>query len=123
MQGSVLAVKQELIRDDPEIARGLVKGNPKSELIWLMSAPLRQQLSWLGKCQSQGEQVFPLKAGRVATRLEITPQILLRSMARLDYTTCIDQRTVQETIDYLYHLGYIKKVFKAEQILDLRFQR
>jgi hypothetical protein len=28
---------------------------------------------------------------------------------------------VQETIDYLVELGYIKKSFSAEDILDLRY--
>ena len=122
MQGSVLAVKQELIRDGPEIARGLVKVTQKAT-DWVNERPSEAAAIMARQMSVTEEQVFPLKAGKVAARLEITPQVLLRSMARLDYTTCIDQRTVQETIDYLYHLGYIKKVFKAEQILDLRFLR
>jgi len=122
MQGSVLAVKQELIRDDPEIARGLVKVTQKAT-DWVNERPSEASAIMARQMSVTGEHVFPLKAGKVAARLDITPQVLLRSMARLDYTTCIDQRTVQETIDYLHHLGYIKKVFKAEQILDLRFLR
>jgi len=46
---------------------------------------------------------------------------LLRSMARLEYTTTIDPEVVQATIDYLAELGYIKSSFNAEDILDLRF--
>ena len=122
MQGSVLAVKQELIRVDPEIAQGLVKTTQKAT-DWVNERPSEASAIMARQMSVAGAQVFPIKTGRVATSLEITPQTLLRSMARLDYTTCIDQRTVQETIDYLYYLGYIKKVFKAEQILDLRFLR
>jgi len=122
MQGSVLAVKQELIRDNPKIARGLVKVTQKAT-DWVNERPGEASAIMARQMSLTGEQVFPLKAGMVTARLEITSQVLLCSMVRLDYTTCIDQRTVQETIDYLYHLGYIKKVFKAEQILDLGFLR
>ncbi|MBA7686129.1 hypothetical protein ES703_94568 [subsurface metagenome] len=46
---------------------------------------------------------------------------MLRSMARLEYTTAVDTKVVQDTIDYLAELGYIRNSFKAEDILDLRF--
>jgi hypothetical protein len=42
-------------------------------------------------------------------------------MGRLDYTTDIDPKVVQGTIDYIAGLGYIKNIFNAEHILDLRF--
>ena len=44
-------------------------------------------------------------------------------MARLEYTTAIEPKVVQETIDYIAELGYIKSSFKAEDILDLRYLR
>ncbi len=62
-----------------------------------------------------------MKIANVATKTEITPEVLLRSMNRLEYTTNIDPVVVQETIDYVTHLGYIKSGFKAEGILDLSF--
>jgi NitT/TauT family transport system substrate-binding protein len=42
-------------------------------------------------------------------------------MNRLEYTINIDPKVVQETIDYVTHLGYIKSSFKAKDILDLSF--
>jgi ABC-type nitrate/sulfonate/bicarbonate transport system substrate-binding protein len=42
-------------------------------------------------------------------------------MSRLEYTIDIDPKVVQETIDYLVELGYIKSSFSAEDILDLRY--
>ena len=69
-----------------------------------------------------GKEVFPAEAVGVAAKLEITPDILLRSMGRLEYSTDIDPKMVQETIDYIAELGYIKGSFiNAEDILDLRF--
>jgi NitT/TauT family transport system substrate-binding protein len=122
MQGSVLLVTEELMRDDPETARRLVKVTQKATDL-VNELPIEAAAIMARQMSVTGEQVFPLTAGKVAARLEITPQVLVRSMARLEYTTRVNQRTVQETIDYLYHVGYIKKAFKAEQILDLRFLR
>jgi hypothetical protein len=42
-------------------------------------------------------------------------------MARLEYSPHVDLSTVQETIDYLMHMGTIKRTFKADDIVDLRF--
>jgi len=39
----------------------------------------------------------------------------------LEYTTDIDPVVVQEAIDYVAQLGYIKSSFKAGDILDLSF--
>jgi len=122
MQGSVLAVKEELMRDDPEIARKLVKVTQKATDL-VNERPIEAATIMARQMSVTGEQIFPLKATEVAAKLEITPQVLLRSMARLDYTTRISPSTVQQAIDYIHHLGYIKKAFKAEDILDLRFLR
>jgi NitT/TauT family transport system substrate-binding protein len=56
-------------------------------------------------------------------QLTITSEIMLRSMDRLEYSVGIDPVMVQNTIDYMASLGYIKNSFKAENILDLRFLR
>ena len=120
MQGSVLVVKEELIRDDPQIVRRLVKVTQKAT-DWVNERPIEAAAIMARQMSVTGEQVFPRKAAELAARLEITPQVLLRSMARLDYTTCISPSTVQQAIDYIHHLGYIKKAFRAKQILDLRF--
>lgn len=122
MQGSVLAVKEELMRDDPEIARKLVKVTQKATNL-VNERPIEAATIMARQMSVTGEQIFPFKAAKVAARLEITPQVLLRSMARLDYTTRISPSTVQQAIDYIHHLGYIKKAFRAEDILDLRFLR
>jgi len=42
-------------------------------------------------------------------------------MSRLEYTTDIEPKEVQATIDYIAGLGYIKGSFNADDILDLRF--
>jgi NitT/TauT family transport system substrate-binding protein len=120
MQGSVLAVKEELIRDEPEIARGLVKVTQRAT-DWVNERPHEAATTMTRHMLVTGKHGFPRKAADSGVRLEITPRVFLRSMPRLEYTTAIDISEVQQVIDYLYHLDYIKKAFRAEHILDLRF--
>jgi NitT/TauT family transport system substrate-binding protein len=120
MQGSVLVVTEELIGHDPELIRRLVKVTQKAT-DWIINNPTEAAAVVARQLSITGEKVFPLEATKIAVNLEISPQILLRSMARLEYSTGVDPNTVQETIDYLARLGYIKRSFRADDILDLRF--
>ena len=120
MQGSVLVVKEDLLRDHPELVKRLVKLTGKSTT-WInrnkdsASAIVTRQLSCAKK------KVLPARAGRLTMGLEITPQIISRSMERMIFTTGIDPRVVQDMINYMGRLGYIKKGFEANEMLDLRF--
>jgi NitT/TauT family transport system substrate-binding protein len=120
MQGSVLVVKQSLIDDHPEVVRKLVTVSQKAT-DWINEHPDEAAEVMARQLQAAGGKVFPAEAVDVTAQLEITPQVLLRSMARLEYTTDIDPQAVQATIDYIAGLGYIKSSFTAEDILDLRF--
>jgi len=120
MQGSVLVVKEELINSHPETVRKLVEASQKATG-WARQNPVEAAGIMARQLQSAGDQVFPTDVAETAKQLEITSEIMLRSMERLEYTTEINPAIVQETIDYMVSLGYIKSSFKAEDILDLRF--
>lgn len=120
MQGSVLVVKEELIEKHPEIVRALVKVTQRAT-DWVNQHSDEAAVIMAQQLSVTGEKVLPAKAAEVAAKLEITPEVLLRSMERLKYTIAIDPSTVQETIDYMVHLGYIRRAFPAEEILDLSF--
>jgi len=122
MQGSVLVVKEELLREHPETVKKLVKVTQKAT-DWINQHPNEAADVLARQFSATGEKIFPLKAAKVATRLENSPQIFLRSMGRLEYTTTIDPDMVQQEIDHLAELGYIKSSFNAKDILDLRFLR
>lgn len=122
MQGSVLVVKEELVQRDPMIVKGLVKVTERAtdylhrhrdEAVRIVARRL----------SIAGGKTFPAKTAQITTSLDITPGMLKRSMTRLKYTTSLDPRAIQEMIDYIHHLGYIRHSFKAEDILDLRFLR
>ena len=120
MQGSVLIVKEELIKNHPEVVRKLVEVSQKATN-WTNKNPLEASRIMASQMQTMSEQVFPTDVAETAKQLEITSETMQHSMGRLEYTTSIDPTMIQETIDYMAYLGYIKTGFKAENILDLRF--
>jgi len=117
MQGSVLVVKSELIDNQPEVVKKLVTVSQKAT-DWVNEHPDEAAEIVARQLQAAGGET---EAAEVTSGLEITPGVLKRSMARLDYTTDIDPEVVQDTIDYIAGLGYIKNSFNAEDILDLTF--
>ena len=123
MQGSVLAVKKELLEDYPEIVRKLVKVTAKAT-DWINKNPektaeiLAQQLS------IAGENILPTQAqieNEDMNVIEFSTETINKSMSRLNYNTDINAIIVQDTINFLNELGYIKNIFNADEILDLRF--
>ncbi|MCR4441425.1 MAG: ABC transporter substrate-binding protein [Peptococcaceae bacterium] len=46
-----------------------------------------------------------------------TAETMRRSMDRLTYTTRLEKEKVQEVIDFMHKLGYIKEAFPAEKIM------
>jgi NitT/TauT family transport system substrate-binding protein len=120
MQGSVLVVKEELIEDYPDVVKKLVKVS-KRATDWINQHPQEAAEIVARQLQEAGGSLFPVEIADVATKAKITPEVLLRSMNRLEYTTDIDLVVIQDVINYVAHLGYIKNSFKAEDILDLSF--
>lgn len=120
MQGSVLVVKEDLLNNHPEVVRKLVEVSQRAT-DWGNQHPYEAAEVMARQLQTAGGEIFPAKAAEAAAKLEITPEVIYRSMARLEYTVSIDSEVVQETIDYLAELGYIRSSFKAEDILDLRY--
>ncbi|MEA3453674.1 MAG: ABC transporter substrate-binding protein [Candidatus Caldatribacteriota bacterium] len=120
IQGSVLVVKDKLIRDHPDLVGKLVKVSQKATG-WINQHPQEAAEIVARQLQEAGGSLFPVEIADIATKTEITPEVLLRSMNRLEYTTDIDLAVIQDAIDYIARLGYIKNSFKAEDILDLSF--
>ena len=121
MQGSVLVVTDELIKDHPEIVRKLVEVTERG-IQYIKEHPEEAATIAAGELQVVGNEVLPLEIGEVAAQLEITPEVILRSLTtKMECTTDIDPEIVQQMIDYQAELGYIKSSFAAEDILDLSF--
>ncbi|MCD6412887.1 MAG: ABC transporter substrate-binding protein [Elusimicrobia bacterium] len=121
MQGSVLVVKEELLEEHPEIVKKLVKIT-KEGINFINEQPDEASVIESAALTVAGKKVLPLKIGKIASKLEITPEVIRKSFTtKLLNTPLVDPVSVQEEIDYLYKLGYIKRKFNAKEILDLRF--
>ena len=120
MQGSVLVVKEELIKKRPEIVRKLVRVTQKATT-WINNNPNEAAVIMARQLSILGHPVIPTRAVQSIAKLQITPEILRRSMSRLDYETAINAHDVQGVIDYMAKLGYIAHRFPANKLLDLRF--
>ncbi|MBN2187730.1 MAG: ABC transporter substrate-binding protein [Dehalococcoidia bacterium] len=120
MQGSVLIVTDDLIRDHPDMVRKLVKVTQRGTR-YIHEHPEDAATIVAGELTVAGKEVLPLEIGKVAAGLEITPEAILKSLTtKMECTTSVDPAMLQEEIDYLAKLGYIES-FNAEDILDLSF--
>ncbi len=120
MQGSVLIVKEELIKNNPEIVRKLVRITVKATA-WINQHKEEAASVMAAQLRMSGDKVFPIEAAQAAAKLDISSTVVRRSMGRLEYTTDIDPKTVQESIDFAVGQGYIRTSINAGDILDLRF--
>ncbi|MBN2401673.1 MAG: ABC transporter substrate-binding protein [Spirochaetes bacterium] len=120
MQGSVLIVKEELIKNNPEIVRKLVRITEKATN-WIKKNPEEAAHVMASELQAAGDQIFPIETAKTVANLTIKPATLIKSMSRLEYTTDIDPKTIQEAIDFAAKQEYIRNSFYAGDILDLRF--
>jgi len=118
MEGSVLLVKEELIRDHPKVVEKLVKISQKAT-DWINQNPLEAAEIVARQLQKAGGSLFSVEIADIIIKKMISSEVLLRSMNRLEYTTDINPVVVQEAIDYVARLGYIRSSFKAEDILNL----
>jgi NitT/TauT family transport system substrate-binding protein len=120
MQGSVLIVRDELIKSHPDIVKKLVQITAKSTK-WIKENHEEAASIMAGQLQVTNNKIFPIKAADTVAKLSITPKTVLKSIERMEYTLAIDSRSVQEEIDFAVREGYIRKTFNASDILDLRF--
>jgi NitT/TauT family transport system substrate-binding protein len=120
MQGSVLVVKEELIKNHPDLVKKLVRVSQRATN-WANQYREEAAEVVARQLQKAGGSLFPVEDADLVSKIEITLKVLLKSMNRLEYTININPLIVQETINYVANLGYIKSSFPAEDILDLSF--
>ncbi len=120
MQGDVLVVRTELIKNDPDLVKRLVKVTQRATA-WINEHRDETAEIMARQLQVAGEKIFLAKEAELNVNLEITPKVISRSMDRIEYTTSIDSKVVQDTIGYMVELGYIKEGIKAADILDLTY--
>lgn len=120
MPGSVLVVKSELIKNSPETVAKIVKITKKG-LDFIKSNPVEASKITAKRLSTVSKDIFPEKLTPDLLKLNISPEVIEKSLTeQMECTSLVDPIKVQEMIDYMAELGYIK-AFKAEAMLDLSF--
>lgn len=119
MQGSVLAVREDLIAGHPDVVRKLVDLLERATVLINEEPKKAAEIVSRQMCLSNATMGDKALNGDICAT--ITPDILERSMNRLAYSINIDPEEVQRAIDYMSGLGYLKKKCPAGDMLDLRF--
>ncbi len=123
MQGSVLVVTDDLIKNHPAIVKKLVKVTEKS-IEYIHKNPSEASRIVAEELTIAGKKILPLKVSKIAEELTITPESIKRALfEKMICTPNIDIKMVQEEINYMHKLGYLKETFDAEEIMDLKFLR
>lgn len=121
MQGSVLVVTDELLVNNPETVEKLVRVTRRG-IEYISERPRDAAKIVADALSVAGRDIFPIETGKIAAGLKITPDVILTSLTtKMNCTTAVDSKAVQEEIDYLAELGYIEDSFNARDMLDLRF--
>ncbi|MBN2468387.1 MAG: ABC transporter substrate-binding protein [Deltaproteobacteria bacterium] len=121
MQGSVLIVTDDLLKNHGDIVESLVRITRLST-DWIADHPDEAAAIVASELTNIGERIFPTSVAKLSTELEISPSAVLKSLTmRMICTTDIDSNEVQNTIDYAASIGNIKQRVDAVEILDLRW--
>lgn len=121
LQGSVLVVRNELIEKHPDIVKKLVELTRRG-IDYINENPERAADIVARQLQVADRDIFPVKLTGSLKKLSVTPPAVYRSLThKLDNTTRINAQIVQEMIHFAAGIGYIKRPFPADAILDTRY--
>jgi len=115
MQGSVLVVTENLLEKQPEVVKKLKEINKRS--IGLMNENPQEAAAIVAQNLNINQSMVKEETQSMETNLEVTPELVARSMANLKSTPEINIQDVQAVIDKMYALGYIAKSFDAKEIM------
>ena len=119
MLGSVLVVKEDLIDNNPELVKKLVEINDRG-IDLAKKSP--NDASILVTSQLKISNPLGVDEYIISPQIaELDHHIVKKSMANIDYTNHVEDRDIQECIDFLRVLGYVETDLKPEDLFDMRF--
>lgn len=116
LQGSVLVVTEKFLKDDPAGVKNLYKKTLQST-DYLNNYPNKAAEIVAKKLNAFQETASIKKINAGSKVLDVSPEMISRSLENISYDVNISEAGVQEVIDYLFKLGYIKKKFSASEVL------
>jgi NitT/TauT family transport system substrate-binding protein len=117
MQGSVLVVTEDLLKNRPEVVEKLKEINEQS--IRLMKENPEDAAEIVAQVLNINQTMVKDETKSPEADLDVTPEIAAASMSNLKMTPDISVEEVQAIIDKMYELGYLIKTFKAEEIMAI----
>ncbi|SCZ79463.1 ABC transporter substrate-binding protein [Acidaminobacter hydrogenoformans] len=115
MQGSVLVVTEELLKNQPETVEKLKEINKNS--IQLMNENPQAAAEIVAQNLNINQMMVKEETQSPEANLEVTSEIAAASMNNLIMTPEISIEEVQAVIDKMYAMGYLTKSFDAKEIM------
>ncbi|MFA6809420.1 MAG: ABC transporter substrate-binding protein, partial [Eubacteriales bacterium] len=118
MQGSVLVVTDDYLKNNPEEVKNLYKVTEQASQ-YINEHP-KEAAEKVANRLNMFEDSLDINLEKIANGgddFTVKNSLIEKSMSNLEYSTSLDEEMVQEIIDYVYKLGYIKKSFPAEDIM------
>ncbi|NLC51580.1 MAG: ABC transporter substrate-binding protein [Firmicutes bacterium] len=122
MQGSVLVVTEDFYINNPEKSEELYRITDRA-CRFINEHPREAAAIVADKLNVLKDTLEDIDLDQIAKgqdSLSATSAVIEQSMQNLDYTTAIDSDHIQQVINYVYELGYIKQAFPAEEIIAKR---
>ncbi|MDD4334720.1 MAG: ABC transporter substrate-binding protein [Desulfotomaculaceae bacterium] len=115
MQGSVLVVSGDFLTKHPDGVEKLKETNQKS--IDMMNEDPQEAAIIVAQNLNINQGMVKEETQSLQANLEVTPELVAKSMTNLRSTPDITLQDVQAVIDKMYALGYITKPFDAAEIM------
>ena len=116
MIGSVLVVSQSLIDSDPETVEKLIAIN-KEAIQWINKNPEEASKIVARHLSKASGKSSPRDLSQGSFVSDVNENVIRTSMSRLIYTTTLDPKEIQRTINYLDELGYLQRKIQAQDLL------
>ena len=120
ISGAVLVVNEKFITKHPEAVKRLVQMTARS-IDYVKSNPgdaamiASRHLTYRLKRTNEAEKV------ELSYLEQVTPEMCIQAMKRIEFTPTIDVKEVQLLINNLHRFRNIERPIKAEDIVDLKF--
>ena len=115
MQGSVLVVTENLLINHLDIVEKLKEINKKS--IKLINENSQEAATIVAQNLNINQTMIKEETNSPEANIEVTPELVAKSLTNLKSTPDINIQEVQAVIDKMYALGYLTKSFDAKEIM------
>lgn len=118
MQGSVLVVTEDYLKKNPEEVKKLYKVTEQASQF--INEHPREAAEKVANRLNLFENSLDINLIKIADGgddFAVKNSMIEKSMSNLEYSISLDKAMVQEIIDYVHKIGYIKESFPAEDII------